>query len=133
MAQMGEAELLRVGLDLIAEAMVRKQPNQINSRSPIALAGWVLEGMRALECQASEGDRIAADFLVRIARQVTSDLNAMVTMDSKPFVGPARQELTWPVLYSPQMCYRTDIEVLTKKLKVGEDFEINLFGKKTGH
>lgn len=129
MAQIPKAELLRAGLDLIAEAMARKQPDQINSRSPIALAGWVLEGMRALECLASEGDKIAADFLTRIARQAASDLNVMVKNDSKPFVGPVRQELTWPVLYSPQKFYRTDTKALVNELPIGEDYGLNLFGK----
>jgi hypothetical protein len=109
--------------------MARKPTNRFKASSSIALAGWVLEGMRALECLASEGDKIAADFLVRIARQAASDLNEMVTNDSEPFGGAARQELTWPVLYSPQKFYRTDTKALAKALLIGEDFGLNLFGK----
>ena len=62
-------------------------------------------------------------------RKAATDLNCMVENNPTPFLLHARQELTWPILYSPQMCYRTDTKELAEKLSIGEAFEINLFGK----
>lgn len=119
--------LVAACLQPIASLMVRAEEAKTTTFEAAVICMIAHRAMRALEHLAAKGNVVVAKELYRTVNKSVENLNHEALTNPGLFMPTARDHIEWPVLYSPHPHFSTSIEVLRNKLKVGDNFHLDLF------
>ncbi|MCU0771770.1 MAG: hypothetical protein MUE94_08400 [Verrucomicrobia bacterium] len=119
--------LIAACLQPVASLVARAEKAKTTTLDAAIICMIAHRAMRALEHLAAQGNVVAAKELYRTVNKAVENLNQEALANPGLFMPAAREHIEWPVLYSPHPHFSTNIEDLHNKLKVGENFHLDLF------
>lgn len=95
----------------------------------VNIVNTALLGIEALRALANRGDEKARSSLFHVAATGVAILKEEADKSPTHYRALASKQLTWPLLFSPQMYFNTDTESLQKVLQIGSKYRLALLGK----